>query len=445
MFKTTKSALADKCGSFATMFALSVLGLVFIAGVAVDLSRMQSTKVQAQDQLDSALLAAARSMSDSLATQYDGHSLDEARRLKQATQVAKEHLAVFEAQTGYKLSLTGLKLDGDGLTATARTKSTPYFANLLGVKTMKVEVVSATTLAAQEAEDVDVVLIADATGSMQTTLTAIQDNMKRFTRDLSNELNTTGIKLGQVRVQFIFYRDYMADIHKDWTGPRMNLLPGLEGKGPMYISPFFNVPGDRNKMDRYVDYFTADGGGSFRESGLEAVWHALNTDWKSGETTVRSIVLWTDAQTRPLGDKVEWAMDNTTGPDFYFNDAYWQANMSNAFAAMSKEQRQNFAYNTFYPKDMPGTKSGIKSKFAQFHAANSNKMPGVKTMAINVVSNCWDINPCTNWPELATWDGVDLTIDPNGIASGETYKRIVKQVAATVVSQVTAKDIAITH
>lgn len=435
-----KSLLRDTKGSFAMFAAMGMLLLLLVIGVAVDFGRLQSTQTSAQDDIDGAVLAAARYMTDSLSS---GASEDV--RQAAAKQIAIDYLLAYAGGHDISLTLEDLIFTDSSVTVIAKTQSEPYFASLLGINTLDVQVTSSATTGAQVAKDVDVVLVADATASMAATLTGIQTNMKDFTTDLSNELTSSGITLGVVRVQFIFYRDYMADIHKDWTGPDMDLLPGLEGKGPMYISPFFTVPAEKIDMDEYVDYFVASGGGSFHESGIEATWHALKTNWKSGETTVRSIILWTDAQTRPLGDKEEWAMDNTSGPSFYFNDAYWKENMSDAFAALSKDARQNYAYDNFYPVDVPSTMGKIKSEFSKFQIENSSGISDVKTMSINVVSNCWDNTPCTDWPEIATWKGVDLTVNPVGVSSTETYDSIVKQVAATVISQVTARDLAITH
>ena len=431
----------DTCGAFAIWAGLGFMGLILGVGVAVDYSRLEDTRTEAQDTIDGAVLAAARYIADTELSADSAHT-----RQVAAKRVANEYLAAYTSERGYSMTLDSLIFANGEVIANGTTMSTPYFANLVGVNSLDVEVTASVTIGGQEAKDVDVVLIADATGSMEATLTGIQDNMKQFTNDLSNELNGSGIKLGRVRVQFIFYRDYMVDVHKDWTGPTMALQPGLETVGPMYISPFFTVPAEKQQMDNYVDYFQAMGGGSFRESGLEAVWLGLNTSWGSGDQTVRSIVLWTDAETRPLGDTVEVGLTPEPAPSTaYWSDEYWRIAMGDAFVALSKQQREAFVYNAFYPADMPNTLGGIERKFANFHEQNSNSIPDVKTMAVNVVSNCWDSAACTDWPEIGTWDGVDLTISPVGVSSTETYDLIVEQVAETVISQVTAKDSIITH
>ena len=438
--KLLKLLWRDAKGAFAVPAAIMSLVLIVAIGVAVDFNRLQSAETSAQDDLDGAVLAAARYMSE---TSLSGESRKV--RKKAARQLAKDFLLIYSDEQDASLTLETLVFSQTEIIGTGSAKMTPYFAHLFSVKTLDVKVIASATIGGLEAKDVDVVLIADATGSMQDTLTGIQDNMKKFTRDLTDELSGSGIKLGRVRVQYIFYRDYMIDVHKDWTGPDMVLKAGLEGRGPMYISPFFTMPAQRRQMDDYVDYFIADGGGSFKESGLEAVWLALNTKWGSGDTTVRSIVLWTDAVTRPLGDIEEESLIPDANPAAYWNNDYWRAAMGDAFVALTKEQRQDYIFDNFYPTDIPNTLSRFESKFASFHQENSNGVSGVKTMAINVVSNCWDASPCTDWPELATWDGVDLTIDPVGVSSTDTYDRIVKQVAETVISQVTAKGAIITH
>ena len=446
MVEFSKLYWRDAKGSFAIFAAMGLLLLVLVIGIAVDFTRLQGTQTKAQDDVDGAVLAAARYMSDTLLSN-DSDAVKQAA----AKQIAIDYLQAYAGSHDISLTLEDIVFTGDDVTAIASTESEPYFASLLGISTLDVQVVSTASIAAKLAKDVDVVLIADATGSMAATLTGIQTNMKDFTADLSDDLTNSGIKLGRVRVQFIFYRDYMIDNHKDWTGPEMALSPSLKSFGPMYISPFFDMPAEKMQMDGYVDYFQALGGGSFKESGLEAFWHGLNTDWNSGTTTVRSIVLWTDAVTRPLGDTEEVSLaphesvgENVENPNWWSN-GFWRKVMGNEFADMTKEEREAYMYNTYYPKDMPNTLAGIKSKFDTFHQENSAGIADVKTMAINVVSNCWDEAICSDWPELATWDGIDLTIDPVGVTSTETYDRIVKQVAATVISQVTAKEIVITN
>ncbi len=437
-----KKFLKNKDGGFAIMFSVCLSVLIFAVAAAVELSSMVKHKQKSQNYADLAALAAARYMTDhvsELGTEANFNKYkNEAQKIAEIMiQTYMDEDVHLSAKPTFHFSDTDVRVD---LNVTQK----PLMMDMVGKKVLTHNVTASANLAIATAKDVDIALISDATGSMATTLTAIQTNMKDFTFDLQLELDKYDIKLGNVRVKFLFYRDYMVDNHMDWTGKDMTPLSGLELYGPMYESQFFELPGDKADMDNYVDFFQAGGGGTFKESGFEAIWNAYNSsDWGSGEDTVRSIVLWTDATPRPLGDHEE-VFGLTPKETGYWSNTYWTEKMGSTFAAMTYEQRQTYMIDNYYPEKMPKTRSALQSKFEEFHAENANGKPDVKTMTINIVSDCWGTTPCGEWEDVKAWEGVDV-FEESTVSSTETYDMIVKQVADTVLSQLSARDLALTH
>ncbi len=437
--------LKRRDGAFGIMAALAATVLLLAVAVAIEITNLTNQKQKSQNFADVAALSAARYMSEHLAeltndSQFNRYS---AEAKKHALDMIDAYLSNYD-QSGVKTTFT---LNSDSVEVTIAAKSDPLMMDLFGVKTVAHQVQAEANLAVASAKDLDLALIADATGSMQITLTGIQDNMKEFTTDLQNELTKHGIELGRVRVKFLFYRDYMADVHQNWTGRDMTLVPGLEQYGPMYESEFYELPAEKNDMDAYVDFFQAQGGGPFKESGHEAVWHSISdSNWRDGEDTVRSIVLWTDATPRPIGDTEElFALTPEPDPILaYFSNDYWTQMMGAAFAALSYDGRVSYIMDNSYPSGMPTSLSDLKVQFEAFHAENANDKSGIKTMAVNIVSSCQGVTPCGEWADVASWDGVDVYEEAT-VSSSETYDAIIQQVAETVLSQVSARDLALTH
>ncbi len=442
MWDKLKTYRDDKKGGFAIAFALASTFLLMSAAVAIEFANLESQKQKTQNYADLAALAAANYMSEHIS------ELDSDANFKKYSSEAKKFSTLMirsyldndsfdAAKPTFYFTDTDVKVD-----LSIRQKT--MFMGAFGYKDLEHNVSATANLAVASAKDVDVALIADATGSMATTLTGIQTNMKDFTFDLQTELDKYNVELGTVRVKFFFYRDYMVDNHINWTGRDMDPLPGMEIYGPMYESRFYELPIEKTAMDNYVDFFQAGGGGTFKESGFEAIWHAIKaSNWGAGEDTVRSIVLWTDASPRPFGDTEEvfGLTPNETG---YWNNAYWDMTMGPTFTALTYEQRQQYMIDNYYPDKAPKSLGSLKGQFEEFHAENANGKPDVNTMAVNIVSDCWGVDPCGEWENVKAWEGVDF-FEEATVTSDETYDAIIKQVANTVLTQLAARDLALTH
>lgn len=433
-----KDIKKDESGSIAVIFAIGILLIILAAGVAIDIARLESTKTSAQDFTDNAVLAAARTMT---ASENSSQSIGE--RKKEAKQVAQEIFDAYIATGDYEATNLEISFPGNAeVRAVATLKVKPYLMHIFRYNKLDVQVDSGANIGQAQATDIDIALVSDATASMSNTLFAIQQNMQSFTSDLSMVLQSRNIKAGAVRVKFIFYRDYMIDNHMLWTGPDMAPDASIPGWGPMYTSSFFELPSEKVSMDAYVDSFIAEGGGSVRESGLEAIWYAVNdANWKSGADSVRAVVLWTDAPTRPFGDTQETSLE----PGDLFWEPVLPVNVGDEITTMTRTQREQFMFDAYYPKDAPSSLGELKTLYENFHNENANGFEGVKTMTVNILNNCLNLSPCGDWPNIATWEGVDYRFHTDANTISETYDKIVLQVADMVQKQLIAKDLVIQY
>ena len=443
MFKgLLKSYGAGRDGAFAIGFAVASVILLLAVAVAIEISTLQGQKNKTQNIADVAALSAAHYMAENIEN-IDSDVMFH-KYSAEAKKFAKVMIDDYMAKNIHTSSKSDFEITREYAKVTLNIQQNSRMMGMFGQKKLSHQATAIANMATAESKDVDIILAADATGSMATTLTGIQDNMKEFAFDLQLELNKYDISLGNVRVKFIFFRDYMVDNCPAWTGRQMALAPGLETYGAMYESPFFELPTEKLDLDTYVDFFVAQGGGSFKESAFEAIWHALETpEWGPSEDTVRSIVLWTDATPRPFGD-IEEEFGLMPSDSGYWNNAYWDGVMGPAFTALSYEQRQDYMLAEFYPPGAPTSLGQLKTQFEDFHAENASDKSGIKTMAINIIEDCWGTNPCGEWEDVKAWEGVDVIEDAT-VSSDETYDKIIQQVAETVLSQVSARELAITH
>ena len=136
-----------------------------------------------------------------------------------------------------------------------------------------------------KSRDVDIVFCIDGTGSMTPCL----DNVKRAVRTFQDELiaraadeNTA---IGQLRIKVIVFRDYKDD-----------------GSDAMIESRFFVLPEDIAAYEDCIRSIEATGGGDNPESGLEALYLAMSSDFVTGNSDRQVIVLFTDDDAIELQD-----------------------------------------------------------------------------------------------------------------------------------------------
>lgn len=136
-------------------------------------------------------------------------------------------------------------------------------------------------------KNVDIVMCIDATSSMGPCIDNVKANAKNFHKifkeKMQNEYNT---EIEALRIQVITFRDLECDVDA------------------LVKSEWFELPADDDVFERYIDKITPSGGGDYKESGLEALYTAMTTDWKARRGCDRQIiVLFTDADAIGFGEK----------------------------------------------------------------------------------------------------------------------------------------------
>jgi len=141
---------------------------------------------------------------------------------------------------------------------------------------------------AQGIYGVDIVMCIDATGSMRPCLDAIKEQALTFYERFDEAMAEEGKYVSNLRIKVIAFRDYGA-VHS-------------EAYAAIEESPFFELPEDKEAFRAFVEGIKPKGGGGDGpESGLEALAHALRTDWTNAGLKQRHVVLmFTDAAALPL-------------------------------------------------------------------------------------------------------------------------------------------------
>lgn len=103
----------------------------------------------------------------------------------------------------------------------------------------------------------------------------------RTINDPENILNSK--RIPKIRIKILYFRDFYFD-----------------GKYAFGESDFFNVPEDLFKTLEYINNIQAAGCGDIPESGLEALWMALNADYHNSFSHRCIITLFTNAPAHPL-------------------------------------------------------------------------------------------------------------------------------------------------
>lgn len=435
IFLSFRTFARSASGNIAVLMAVCLMALLLVVGTAVDFTRLTNFKSEAQARADSAVLAAAKAIRE------EAYTLSFEERKDRAKNVAEKMLEDFlkspeylagDASVAFSNADTEMKVE-------LRMKAIPVFAHLFGLEALDFKVDSYANIEKPILPDIDIVLISDATWSMDNLLSMIQDNMNNFSHDLQIKLKAREIKVGKIRVGFIFFRDYMIDNHREWTSPEMQLLSGLSHTGPMYSSKFFSLPEERLEAADYVNFFVAHGGGSDRESGLEAIWEAIRKDdWKDGDTAIRTIVLWTDAPAREIGDTKE---------EYLYYNRYWDRllrnQIGNFFVRLTPNRREDYMFDTFYPLDSPKSLEEVRSEFLKFHLENAHDHDEIVSMTVNIFNNCLDYSPCGGWDNVRQWPGVASNFSSDEASVADFYDKTLEQIVDMVESQQALKSIRI--
>ena len=115
-----------------------------------------------------------------------------------------------------------------------------------------------------QGKNIDLVLCVDGTGSMTPVGTEIKRLIRKLPSDIALRFADEGIDVDSMRVKIIVFRDYRED------------------DSPMEQSPFFEIPEDNIDFAEFVDGITFEGGGDEKENGLEALYLAMKSDFRTG-------------------------------------------------------------------------------------------------------------------------------------------------------------------
>ncbi len=432
----------DQRGNFALIFALAISAVSFCALGAVEITSLQSGQIKSQDLADIAALASAKYMADNLdqiKTDSDFNKYkSKARKIGEdlvQSLVAQHELEGVKSR--FEITDTSVRLD-------LSIKKKTLLMGAFGYESLAINVSSTAVLPSYEPQDIDIVMITDATGSMATEIQAVQDNMRNLPGDLAAELDGAGITVGTIRVKFIFFRDYLFDDVPSISS-RFDSPPNSTD-GAMFESPFYELPGDTPAMESYIDQFSAYGGGDNPESAIESLIHAVDAaGWGDGRTTVRSVVLWTDAPTRNIHQYDP--PDANLQDDWWFTNLGWSDRISPAFAALDVLARSKYMYDRVYPvAEIPTTMSSVKTKLEAFHAENANGADDIVTFKINVSDTCKDatgMSVCDSWASMDAWNGVDVNQESSSLSSNDTYWDTIRDIADSAKSQISVRDLAI--
>ena len=122
--------------------------------------------------------------------------------------------------------------------------------------------------------NIDIVMCIDATSSMGPCIDNVRQNAKKFYNDFVNVMtNEYQSDVSSVRVQVIVFRDLECDMEA------------------MVKSEFFELPEDNTLFERFLNNIQPLGGGDYKESGLEAIYEAMTTDWIARGTNDRQVIL----------------------------------------------------------------------------------------------------------------------------------------------------------
>ena len=292
----------DRRGSIAPLFALVLIVVFGVGGLALDSDRGTRIKARLVDAADAANLAAAHAAIDMAKT--DGQR----SKTEIAEEAAEIGRAYFVSQSaalgGATVNPPQLSVDYENGTWSSKIQySGALSASLsatLGLDTIAVAG-NAEAKVAPGFAALDIAMCIDSTGSMTPTLDAVKANALNFFDNLNTELKSRNLEpFPLVRVRMIYFKDFG------------DMTPGLWDPDPLRASAFFSLPSDAANFSAFASPQIAFGGGDAPESGVECLNEAIDSPWlKPGDvpsgfsdpvTDVYPLVIvWTDTATHSFG------------------------------------------------------------------------------------------------------------------------------------------------
>ena len=160
--------------------------------------------------------------------------------------------------------------------------------------------------------DVDFVICIDKTVSMESKKEAILLNIKKLMEKTVATMKQTNRTISELRAKVIAFGDYATD------------------ELPMQISKFFTFPEETDSFKQYLSDMKFDGGGDPQENAIEALAHAIKSDWNQKSQYRRQIILlFTDEGALELGERTDFSKDDEpiTMPKNFDELAEWWEQM----------------------------------------------------------------------------------------------------------------------
>ena len=134
--------------------------------------------------------------------------------------------------------------------------------------------------------NVDIVMCIDASGSMAPIIDEVKGIALSFHQKIVEAMELIDKDIEQLRIKVIAFRDYGCD------------------EKPMEESKFYTLPDETEEFKNFVNSIEAKGGGNGPENALEAIALALKSDWTTGGSKQRHVILvFTDAPALSLGER----------------------------------------------------------------------------------------------------------------------------------------------
>lgn len=182
--RSLAQAAQDNRGSIVPLFALFLVPLVAIAGVAIDFTRGNAVRSQLQSAADTAVLS-ARGTSDM------ANSAVEARAVKYFEENAKRLL-------GATVKSVKATKSSDNIVLEAKVDMQTTLSKVLGIKTFEIDIRSK---AMSDTGEIEVALVLDNTGSMKNDM----GNLKQAAKDLVNALHGGSSSSSMVNIAVVPY------------------------------------------------------------------------------------------------------------------------------------------------------------------------------------------------------------------------------------------------
>lgn len=166
---------------------------------------------------------------------------------------------------------------------------------------------------------IDIVFCIDATSSMGPCIDNVRKNATKLYQEFTDKmLREYNSEIDSLRIQVVVFRDLECD------------------EQALIKSEFFELPNDTKSFENFLNKITPRGGGDYKESGLEALYTAMTTEWiarRDGDRQI--IVLFTDSDAIDFTEK-----RNRTGYQNMFDEAEFVATWFSAVGNKNKLQER---------------------------------------------------------------------------------------------------------